>query len=149
VPAATEPATKAAEPGSQPAAGADTKLPDPPKGSPTDVPEALGTAKGIWTAFKGGKWRSGVAAIIVLLVFIWRRFLHTFIIGKVSSWWAGFIVVLLSYVGSVPEALAAEPFKWTVFVWSGLLTSAQAMLLWQMVGKKVLPKVFGEPEKPA
>lgn len=112
-----------------------------PTEGPTEGP--IDQAKGIWSAFKGGKYREAIAGAITLLVFLWRRYFGRLIIGKLSPWWLGFVTVLLGYVATIPEALSTSPFSWWAFVWSGLLTSAQAMLMWQMVGKKVLPKVFG------
>jgi hypothetical protein len=112
-----------------------------------DVPEAIGKAKAIWAAFKGGKYREAVAGIIVILMFLWRRFASKLIIGKLSPWWVGFVTVLLGYVGSIPEALAADAFKWSAFIWSGLITSAEAMLFWQLIAKKAFPKLLGAIEK--
>jgi hypothetical protein len=114
---------------------------------PTNVGEAVDTGKNIYHAFKGGKYREAVAAILMLLLFLWRRFASKFIIGKLSPWWVGFVAVLLGYIGSIPGALMAAKFSWLSFVWNGLLASAEAMLLWQLIGKKVLPKVFGEVKK--
>lgn len=104
---------------------------------PKDVPEAVVTGKGIFKSFKDGKYREAVAGIILVLMFIWRRFLSSFVIGKLSKWWLGFITVLLSFLGTIPEALAAEPFKWYTFVWSACLMSAEAMFMWQMILKKI------------
>lgn len=117
------------------------------------IPEkaALGTvegaakkAKNTWLAFKGGKYREGIAGLIVLLVYFWRRYGSKLVIGRLSPWWVGFVTVLFGYIGTLPEMLAAESFNWVNFIWAGLITSGQAMLFWQTVGKKVLPKVFGE-----
>ena len=107
----------------------------------------LTAAKNAWGAFKGGKYREGIAACIMLLLFVWRRFLHKLVIGKLSPWWVGFVTILLGYIGTVPEALAADPFSWKTFIWGGILTSGEAMLMWQTIGKKILPAVFGEPPK--
>jgi len=140
-----------AAPDAQPSDAAAVDAAAPPSGGgsvegPTEGPTTgpVGQVQGIWGAFKGGKYREAIGGIIALLVFLWRRYLGKLIIGKLSSWWVGFVTVLLGFLGSIPEALAADPFSWVTFVWSGLLTSASAMLVWQMAGKKLLPKVFGE-----
>ena len=114
---------------------------------PKDVPEAIGASKSLWSAFKGGKWREAIAGCLVLLLFLWRRFASKLIIGKLNPWWVGFVTVLMGYLGSIPEALSSGAFAWSTFIWSGLLTSGEAMLLWQMAGKRLLPKIFGSSEK--
>lgn len=117
------------------------------KKEPTDIPSAVKTGKEIFSAFKGGKFREAIAGIIVLLLFLWRRFASKLIVGKLSPWWTGFVTMLLGYLGAIPEALAVEPWKWSTFIFTGLLTSAEAMLVWSMLGKKLLPKVFGDIPK--
>jgi len=111
---------------------------------PKDVPEAVATGTSVWTAFKGGKYREAIAGVLVLLLFLWRRFASKVIIGKLSTWQVGFVAVLLGFLGTIPEALATEPWNWKVFLWSGLATSGEAMLFWKTLGQKLLPKVFGE-----
>jgi hypothetical protein len=113
---------------------------------PEDVPEAVDDVKNIWADFKGGKYREAIAGIIVVLLFLWRRFAGKFILDKLSTWGVGLVAVILGYVGTIPEALTADPFNWKTFVWSGLLTSAEAMLFWQMLGKKILPKLWPKEE---
>jgi len=100
----------------------------------------------IYTSFKEGLYREGIAGCIVLLIFIWRRFVSQLVIGKLSPWWIGFVTVLLGYLGSIPAALQATPFEWGPFIWHGLIVSAEAMLCWQMLGKKLLPSLFGRLE---
>lgn len=111
---------------------------------PKDVPEAVKTGKSIWTAFKGGKYREAIAGCILMLLFLWRRFASKFIIGKLSTWQVGFVAVLLGFLGTIPEALAMEPWNWKTFLWSGLATSGTAMVFWKTLGQKLLPKIFGE-----
>lgn len=118
--------------------------PDEPK----DVPEAVKTGSRIWAAFKDGKYREAIAGVILLLLFLWRRFASRFIIGKLSTWQVGFVAVLLGFLGTIPEALAVEPWNWKVFLLSGLATSGEAILFWKTLGQKLLPKVFGDiPQK--
>jgi len=111
---------------------------------PKDVPEAVKTAGSIWSAFKGGRFREAIAGVILILLFIWRRFGAKIIIGKLSTWQIGFVAVLLGFLGTIPEALAAEPWSWKTFLWSGLATSGEAMLFWKTLGQKLLPKIFGK-----
>jgi len=132
-------------PASQPAV--DAAVEPPTDTGPKDVEEAVGTAKDAWNAFKGGKYREGIAACIMLLIFLWRRFAAKLVIGKLSTWQVGLVAALLGFLGSIPEALAADPWSWTTFLWAGLATSGEAMLFWKTLGQKVLPKVFGEAPK--
>jgi hypothetical protein len=132
---------------SQPAPSTDGGGAGSPATKPGDV-DRVSQAKSIWDAFKGGKLREGVAGVLVLLVFFWRRFGAKFLIGKLSTWQVGLVTVIAGLVLTIPEALTMEPFDWKAFVWSGLLTSAEGMLVWKTVGQKVLPKVFGDPVKP-
>lgn len=111
---------------------------------PTTPDDVLKTGKGIWDAFKGGRYREAVALIIVMLMWVWRRFLSGLIIGKLSKWWLGLVTALLSFLGTIPGALLDSPFSWSSFIWTGLITSAEAMFLWQMVIKKI--PIFQIPE---
>lgn len=111
--------------------------------APGDVPEAVKTATSVWSAFKGGRYREAVAGILVVLLFLWRRFASKLIIGKLSTWQVGFVAVLFGFLGTIPEALAMQPWNWKLFLWSGLATSGEAMLFWKVLGQKLLPKVFG------
>lgn len=95
------------------------------------------TSKSIFDGFKNGEYRIAISGIIVMLMFLWRKFLSGLLIGKLSGWWLGFVNALLALIGSVPEALMMEPFKWTTFLWATFITSAQAMFFWQMVLKKI------------
>lgn len=115
---------------------------------PGDVPAAVKTATSIWSAFKGGKYREAIAGCILMVLFLWRRFASKFIIGKLSTWQVGFVAVLLGFLGTIPEALAMEPWNWITFLWAGIATSGEAMLFWKVLGQKVLPKVFGEVKEP-
>lgn len=141
-----------AAPPDKPAAAASATAPTkaasaptvPTANTPKDVPEAVATGTSVWTAFKGGKYREAIAGVLVLLLFLWRRFASKVIIGKLSTWQVGFVAVLLGFLGTIPEALATEPWNWKVFLWSGLATSGEAMLFWKTLGQKLLPKVFGE-----
>ena len=109
--------------------------------------EAVKQGKTAWTAFKGGNYREGIAIVLTLVVFLWRRFLGRLLMDKLSPWATGFVTVLLAFLATIPEALTADPFVLGEFIMSALITSGEAMLLWQIVGKKVLPKVFGAPKK--
>lgn len=112
---------------------------------PQSVDEAVQSGLGTVSAFKGGKYREAVASLIMLLMFLWRRLGAKFLADKLSGWQMTLVAGILGYVGSIPEALTLEPFSWWTFAWQGLITGSEAVMLWQILGKKLLPKMFGEP----
>jgi hypothetical protein len=107
------------------------------------VAQAVKQGQSTWTAFRDNHIREGVAALITLLVFLWRRFLGRLLMDKLSPWTTGLVTVILGFLGTLPAALTTPEFVISGFIFQSLLTSAEAMLLWSMVGKKVLPAVFG------
>jgi hypothetical protein len=135
-------ATDAAVPAVDASAAVEAPTTTPAEEKP--VKDVVQDVKDLVGAAKAGKWRTVVSLGLMILVWVWRRFLSKWILPKLSSWGVGLATVILGYVASIPAALAAEGFNWGTFVWAGLITSAEAMLLWQMIGKKVLPKMFGE-----
>jgi hypothetical protein len=119
---------------------------------PLDIREPIETIKSFWFAFKGGKYREGIAGVIVLLMFLWRRFFWKWItrpdfLWPMKPWAVGLITVGFGYLGSIPAALAGPDWNWWAFMIEGLLTSSEAMLFWQTLGKHALPKVFGPIKK--
>lgn len=104
---------------------------------PNSIPEAVGQAVSVWQLVAGGKYREGIAVGLMLLVWAWRRYLGAYLIGKLSPWGVGFATVLLGFVATLPAALLAEQFSWGRFVWESLVTSAEAMLFWQMIWKRL------------
>lgn len=109
-------------------------------------PTELDLIKTAYESFKGHKYREGAATVILLLVFFLRRF-STWFQAKVPSKWLPLFVAGLAFVGSVPIALASEGFSWASFVWNGLICSAEATFFYSLLGKFILPKVFGEVPK--
>ena len=129
-----------------------TAMPAPVKAAPTTqpatvtpaepgtVPEAVGTFKGIIADFRSGKYREAVAGVLMVLMFLWRRFAGKLVIGKIKSdWWLRFVTLLVSFAATIPVALTADGFNWTRFLWEGLATGAEAMLFWSLVLSKILP----------
>lgn len=113
---------------------------------PQTVDQTVAAGKQFYDAIRGHRWREAAAVGLMMLIFLWRRFAAKLIIGKLSPWAVGFLTVLLGYLATIPQALTAQGFSWPAFIWGGLLTSSEAMLAWQMVGKKLLPKIFGDPQ---
>lgn len=155
--AATAPAVKVAKKAAKkadtkPAAKAKVTKPKvvvPPPKPPKDVPEALGLGKQLLNFIKTGEGRSAVAAALMLLLFLWRRFAAGFVMGKFKDdkFALALIVAITGYLASIPMALTADGFSWLSFIWNGLATSGSAMALWLVIGKQVLPKVFGAIDK--
>jgi hypothetical protein len=147
---ASPPPTKAPEPEPAPKVASEPEKPTEAKGEATedkglkDVPEAVEEVKSIWADFKGGKYREAMAGVVVVLLFLWRRFASRLIVGKLSKWWLAFVTMLLGYLGTIPEALTMDPFSWGKFVWTGLITGSEAMAIWFLIGKKILPNLFDE-----
>ena len=65
-------------------------------------------------------------------------------IGKLGPWGVACATTLVAYLATIPEALAVSPWSWWTFLWSGLATTGESMVFWALIGKKVLPKVFGD-----
>jgi hypothetical protein len=136
---ASQPVTKA-EPASQPAT---MKAEEKKAEEPPPVAEQVSM---IYEFFKDAKYREGVAALIVLVVFLWRRYLSKLLIGKVPKKYLPFVVAGVGFLASIPVALAAKELTWGHFVVQGLVLSGEAVLFYSTVLKHLLPKVFGEPK---
>ena len=108
-----------------------------------DDGEKLGLlVDGLKAAFSNG-WRAGIAAVISLLMFFWRRF-DTLVLAKIPNKWLPFVVAGVAFLAAIPASLTVEPWSWTTFIWQGLLTGAQAMALWSIVLKHVLKRFLPE-----
>lgn len=111
-----------------------------PTTPPTNVVEGT---KGVIALFKAQEWRPAIAALIMLLVFIWRRFLGKLIIKKIPNKHLAWVTAAVGLVSALPVHLAAPDFSVWKFLLDGFITGAQAAILWSMLGKHLLPKVFG------
>ena len=108
--------------------------------APTTIDEAVGTVQQVIASFKSEHVRAGIAGLITLLIFIWRRFLSGFIIGKIPSKYLAFVTAGVAFLAALPVALAASPWSWMTFVWQGLITGAEAMAFWSLFGKHLLAR---------
>ena len=108
-----------------------------PPSQPTDVPAAVGAATSAWKAFAAKHYREGVAFALLVVMFVWRRFLSRILIGRISTWWAGFFTVLGGFLATLPAALIVAPFSWPDFIMNSLISSGEAMVFWQVVLKKI------------
>jgi hypothetical protein len=119
-----------------------------PSSTPSATPSiAQKSVDSIWSAFRGGRYREAIAGAIVLLMFLWRRFGSKLLVGKLGDWGLTFVTALFGLLGSLPASLTASPFSWQAFVINALLTSGEAILFYQVLGKKLLPKVMGDIPK--
>jgi hypothetical protein len=78
-----------------------------------------------------------VAVALLILVFLWRRFAFGFVMHRLSPGQVGALTVVLAFVGTLPDALTRGAFSWGEFVWGGLVSSGEAMLLWQLILKRI------------
>jgi hypothetical protein len=100
----------------------------------------------IVAAFKSEHVRAGIAGILCLLVWVWRRFASKLLIGKIPNKWLPLVMAGVAFLAAIPTTLAATPWSWSAFLWQGLITGAEAMAFWSVLFKFVLPSV---PEAPA
>jgi len=95
--------------------------------------------------FKEKQWKAAIGALLMFLVFIWRK-LDPFIAPKIPPKFLPFVVALVGFVASIPGTLAVTPWSWGTFIINGLLISGTAVLFWGTVGKLLLGKFL--PDKP-
>lgn len=118
--------------------------------SPGDsILKAVKQGQETYRLFSGGHWRLALASLITMLIFLWRRFASRLLVGKLGEWGMAFTTALVAFLATIPEALAMEPFTWTAFLMSGIATTGEAMAVWHLAGKKMLPKLFGAHKKAA
>lgn len=111
------------------------------------VKDAVGQGKSIKDSFMSGNKREGVAGAILLLIFLWRRFASKLLIGKMSSYQVGLLTAGIAFATNLAAELMAVQFNWYTFVINGAVTAGEAMLFWEIVGQKALPKIFGKPKE--
>jgi hypothetical protein len=135
------PTTKAA-PATQPAAPAVKKVVLGAKLEvPVTVDQAVDTGKGIIGNFAAKHVQAGIAGIICLFVFAWRRFLSGLLIGKIPSKFLPLVTMGVAFLAAIPQSLTVTPWSWKTFVWQGLITGAEAMMFWSAVVKFVTGEV--------
>ena len=127
-------------PASQPAVKTGATAKDAPE-APANVVDGV---KGVVALFKAQEWRPAIAALVMLLVFVWRRFLGVLIIKKIPAKHMAWVTALVGLLAALPAHLAAEQFSIWKFLLDGFITGAEAAILWSMLGKHLLPKIFGE-----
>lgn len=115
-----------------------------PETSAIDATDPVGIAKNIVGSFKNGQVRAGIAAIIMLLVFLWRR-TGKFFSSKIPTKALPLVVAGVSLLASLPPTLIGTKFSIGSFLWDALAVSSQAVLFWSLLGKVVLPKILGSP----
>lgn len=103
--------------------------------------DPVDTGKSMYQAFKDGDYREGVALAIMLLVFLGRRF--TMLLSeKIPAKALPYIVAGLAFLASIPTGLTGADFAWSKFIWHSIIAGAEAIALWTMLGKLLLPKLF-------
>jgi len=117
-----------------------TLAPAPAPASDVPVAEQVSV---IVQLFKTHNWRLAGAACLTFIVFIWRRY-DKWVIAKVPSWVLPWIAAGLGLLATLPAHLSKTPFVWWQFLIDGFVTSAEAAMFWSLLGKNVLPKIFGD-----
>jgi len=112
------------------------------------VLEATKQGRDAFAKFRDGNLREAMAGAITLLLFLWRRFASKLLVGRLNAWQTGLASAIIAFLAMLPVGLTDQKFAWGTFVIESLILSAESMFLWQMVGKKVLPAVFGTPHTP-
>ena len=100
----------------------------------------------LWEALKKGNYREFVAGTITLLVFFWRRFGPTFIIGKIPNKYLPFVTAGVALLTRIPLLLVDKDFSWDWFALEAFITGAEAIAFWSMVGKFVLPTIIDKTQ---
>jgi hypothetical protein len=130
-------------------AGKDVASADIPIPSGQDIGQTVDLLKQIVAGFKDGSYREAIAALITLLVFLWRRFFNNFVMAKIQdTFWVAIIAAGLGFLSTLAVQLVVGDFSWAKFLLEGFVTSAEALALWTLVGKKLLPKIFGKLVEP-
>lgn len=117
--------------------------PAAPPAIPVTVDDAVGTFQSIVKSFTSEHVRAGIAGIICILIFIWRRFLSGWLIGKIPSRYLPLLTTGVAFLAALPVAIATDPWSWKTFLWQGLITGAEAMAFWSVIVKFIFPT----PEK--
>ena len=91
-------------------------------------------------AFKQGHWSLAIGTLVLLLVWVVRRFLWQLIPKHVLPW----LALALAMATTVVVGLIAGVVWWQALI-DGLLTSGVAVLFWSTLFKHILPKP--EPDK--
>lgn len=114
------------------------------------VSDDLGSLlKTLVDSVKNHQGRAIAASVLMLLLFLWRRFGSHLLIGKVPTKWMPLLTAGVAVLAALPSALTSAGFSWGSFLTNGLLLGAEAMALWSVLGKLTLPKLFGEvPSQP-
>ena len=84
--------------------------------------------------FKAGHWELAIGGLIMILIWVMRKFLWTTIPTKALPW----LALALGAVSDMSRLLIAGEVWWQALI-GGLLTGGAAMLLWSTVGKALLP----------
>jgi len=103
------------------------------------VDDAPGETVGaIISAFKEGRWGAAIGLLIMLLVWITRKFIWTVVPKKVLPW----LTLGLAMVVTVGVELLTGISWWKTLI-DGFITGGSAMAFWSLLFKHILP---GAPE---
>lgn len=104
--------------------------------------DILGTIKEIFSSFRAGSYLPVISGVIVVILYAWRRWFSGLLLNKITNaWWLSFIPMVMALLASASTGLLVTPFDWRRFVVDTFVTGAQAIAIWQLLGKVVLSKV--------
>ena len=95
--------------------------------------EVVALGKLVMEAAKGGNWGLALAGILMLLVWVLRKFVIKTLSPAAMPW----VAAIAGVVGAVAANVQAGE-SWSTAVMSGLMTGAAASGLYSLVGKKLL-----------
>ena len=153
-PAVAAAEAKATEAPSKPAEAPKAEAPAATAAAPAAAPaedlspqEVVALGKTILDAAKGGNWGIVVASVLMLLLWVLRKF----VLKKIPSSYMPWVAAGTGVAGAVAANLqAGQP--WMDAVMSGFMAGAAASGLYSLVGKKLLggaPAAPAKEEEPA
>ena len=103
--------------------------------------EVLDTVQLIIDAAKEGKWGLVVAGVLMILVWVLRRFLWTSLPKEYLPYITVGVAGVVAFAGAVLAEVAVVDALWVAV--GGLMTGLTGVGFWELIGKKILPKNGG------
>lgn len=137
-PVAATPAVKAT---SQPASAPASQKLDMPK----DTAGAISSGQQFIRDLQHKDWRHAAAVLLMLLIFVWRRYGEKFLaLHKVPDRYLGFVTAGVAVLYALGLALGTKgAFDWSTFISNAIVSGGESMLAWELGGKFLLEKTLG------
>lgn len=139
---ATKPAITAKAPAAQPASVPASQKVEVPK----DTAGAISTGQRVLYELQHKNWRHAAALLLMLLIFVWRRYGEKFLaLRKVPDRYLGFVTAGVAVLYALGLALGTKgAFDWSAFAANAIITCGESFLYWEVGGKFALEKLLGE-----